>query len=370
MRTGSRVAALLLFASFAAPHTAAQTPPAPPPAATPASPLDAVRAKTALTDDDRAVVKTWVAERVDAVVGGSGGEAFGQLRAALTGGSPAFRDALVATEIELIRPVIGPAPLAPAAQLVTLLASLDDLRTADVLIESLRDPRAAVRTAAAVGLTTLRKKIATEGGALFGRVVEALREAGKKETAGETLKAIYRALNYAEVGSVPDPALQVSAVLDLLGARSEQYGRGEVKGESADLAALKLAAGLRPRFNDEQRNRYVLALARILRYTVLRFSSELHKVQDRIAAPVAIADRNNAELVISEVESQLVEILKPPTAPSIRDAMKGKDRAFNVKMELNRWADLLEPVTGQKFHAEVSSADKDSEEKAAEEKRP
>ncbi|MEP0847842.1 MAG: hypothetical protein HRF50_13605 [Phycisphaerae bacterium] len=370
MRTGLRVAALLLVASFAAPRSAAQAPPDPPPAAAPASPLDAVRAKTVLSDDDRTVVKSWVAERVDAVVGGSGGEAFGQLRAALTGGSPAFREALVAAEIELIRPVIGAAPLAPGAQLVTLLANLDDLRTADVLIESLRDSRAAVRTAAAVGLTTLRKKIATEGGPLFGRAVEALREAGKKETSGETLKAIYRALNYAEAGNVPDPALQVSALLDLLGARSEQYGRSEIKGESADLAGLKLAAGLRARFNDEQRNRYVLALARILRYTVLRFSSELHKVQDRIAAPVAIADRNNAELLISEVEAQLVDILKPTAAPSIRDAMKGKDRAFNVKLELNRWADLLEPVTGQKFHAEVSSADKDPEEKAPEDKQP
>lgn len=318
-------------------------------------PLDALRAKTVFTDEDRQALRAWIMQRVEALVSGSGGEAVVQLRGATARGSPAFREAFAQAATELSRPLISRAPLAPAAQLVTLLVGLEDMSTLEVLLESLADERAAVRTAAAVGLARLRKKIAAAGPGPFTRCIEALRDAGRRETAPEALKAIYRAMDYGAAGTVPDAQLAAAALLELVLARSEKYASGQPPAEGADLPGIRLAWTMRARFSEEQRQRYILALARMLRQMVLRYASELHKVQDNVAGSVAIAARNDAELLIAEAEAQLTELIKPSPAPNIRERMKGKDGAFNAKLELNKWADILQPIAGQSFRAEITA---------------
>lgn len=318
--------------------------------------FEALRTRQVLTDEDRQALQAWVSERIQAIVGGMGGEAASQLRAALDGASPAFRDAFVPVMIDQSRQVIPRAPLAGSAQLVALLRGLDSLNTVDILLASLADERAAVRAAAAAGLEDLRPRIVSEGGGLFTRVMEALRDAGRRETSPETLKAIYRAMNYAEGRpAAPDPQLNVAALLDVLSTRSEGYAAGNPTAEGGDVVGLRLAAKLRGRMNEEQRNRYVLALARMLRYTVLRYADELHRVRDRTASPVARAERNNAEILLTEIDSQLTELLTPQPAPSIREALKRETRATDMKIELNKWADVLVAATGQRFHTDAQS---------------
>ncbi len=324
------------------------------PAQPPADPLDELRAKSILTDEDRQALRTWITQRVEAIVSGSGAsDSFTQLHGATTQGSAAFKDTFSAVTIELSKPLISRAPLAASAQLLTLLSAFDRIEALEVFIEALSDERAAVRTAAAVGLGALRGKIVAGGGPAFSRTVEALQKAGERETSAEALKAVYRALDYSKGSpAAPDPAALAAALLSVLNAQTQRYSTPETATEGAEPTGLKLGAALLPRFSDEQKQAYVIVLARVLRHMVLRYSTELYLIQDNVSSPVAIAARNNAEQAIMEAEAQLTDLLKPSPAPNVREALRGAGREVNARIELNKWADLLETATGQRFHAE------------------
>ncbi len=346
------LAALLLAATAAAQQ----------PAGAPAQDvLNTLRARNVLTEEDRATLRTWLSERISAVNtdNPSGATvAMNELREAPAGGTPAFREACVALLTELTREAYKPARPEAAARLVSLLAALNEPVTYPLLVEALRDGRAAVRTAAAVGLRNLRAKLAVLGGNALSETMAALRAAGQQESSAPALRAIYQALNYADtvppLPNPPDVRANIAALLEILEARASQHAARKVAAETADLTGLRAIEPLLKSLNEEERRRYLAALATMMRYYVIAYTSELYRVKDKFSSPRAIEQRNHAELFIEEAEVQLAALLAlaKERTPSITEAMKNiRDDTDRVKMkvEMNKWSDLLQKAIGQGF---------------------
>jgi hypothetical protein len=299
------------------PAFAQETPPTPPPAAA-ADPIAALKTKAALSEDERRQLNEWIAARIAVVSSAQpqdatihqAQQAVRELRDATAGASQGFRETFVAGYADAVRQKLGSMSLSGAAQLMALLASLDEATTAPIMHEALRDQRTAVRAAGATGLRKLRPKIAVIGGDVFTQTVNALREAGRRETAPTVLQAIYEALDYAEVvPSPPDPRALTAALLEVLDARSKLYEGNPIVAEGAELAGLRGLDRLRNNMSDDDKRRYTLMLARMLRHCVLRYYSELHQVRDRTSNPTLVELRNTTELMIQEIEKQLAQLL-------------------------------------------------------------
>jgi hypothetical protein len=345
---------LLALGLAAAPPAAAQQPDAPP-----ADPLAPLRDLGSLTDEQRRTVRAWIDERIEAITGKDEklhAQAFAELRAAAAGGKAAFRDAFVAASIDAVREPYKTAERAAAARLIVHLAALNEPTTVPVLVEALRHEEAAVRTAAAVGLRTLRGKLATAGGAAFTDAVSAMREAGKRETSLEALSAICDALNYSQVGTPPDARANTAAILEILEARAALYAAGKIELQTAEVAALRTAAGLTKSMNDEERRRLIIAVATILRHSTVVYAREYSKVKDGASSRHLIELRNSAEPVIEDAEKLLVELVRPPSGfKLITDAMKKGDDT-NMRAAMSAWSDLLEKAVNQRFDVDAEDA--------------
>lgn len=367
-------AALLLVSSIAI----AQEPPAtPPPSAAPTAEkaqstvFTELQTLPALNDEQRGKLKSEIASRVESIVNQSSepssitaaAKAAGELRAVFSqpGNSPGFKEAFVATFIEVAAPVYKTAKLAPAAQLVSTLGFLNEPVCVKVLLEALADERPAVRAASASGFRTLRAKLAAAGGTIANEVIDALREAGKKETSQVGLQTVFSALNYPEVGNPPDAKRIASALLEILETRGEQYHARNVRGGGADLTGLAVinASAFRGALTDAERDRLAVVAGRMLFYSVHRYLSDLLAVSDKTHSAALVAERNQTEMLIDECERTLKEILKPAAGeePNLGKAMRDpgkdpKDRPINIRNETAKWGKLLGAKTNQKFELE------------------
>jgi len=321
----------------------------------PADKLTPLQTKEALTDEDRATIRAAVSQHIATVVGTdplAAQAAFRQLRGGLTGNKD-FKDAYVGATLDAISSTYKTAQAIPAARLFALLNVYNDPRSIPLLLEGLQDERTAVRAAAAVALGNLRSKIAADADAL-ARTVGALREAGKKEASREALQLIYEALNLAEVQPTPDLKSCAAALLDILEERIKQYDGGPVRGEGAEATALQVGRAVRKAFDEAERKRYAVVLARLLHYGVKRYTSgdaPLGLVQDRLAGPDALTLRNATEVLVKEAEAQLSDLLAPSPAPQVAETMtrskklKAEDLAPMVA-ELNKWILILNEKLG------------------------
>ncbi len=324
---------------------AAQTPPAPPqpPASPQAEVLAALQAKETFSDEDRATIRGWVQKRVEEIVGNdaaAAGPAVEKIRAELKG-SQGFRDALHAALLESARPAIRAAPPAAAARLLATVNALSDPAAQPLLIESLRDERTAVRMAAAVGLRDQRQKLVTAGNTL-NDAIAALRDAAKKESSATVLRTLYHALNYPEVTqALPDVRALAVAALDVFETRAALHDGKELRGEGAELVGMRLMAALRPALSDSEREKYIQALARVLRHAVMRWSSELHTVRDRSGNQLQIQLRNTIEQIIEDGETQLTALLGGAAAGTVAAEMR-KANPITTKIEFNKWAEQIQ----------------------------
>lgn len=322
--------------------------------------ISALKARTAVSDDDRNQLRTWISQQMQQLSGDSAAGAdlaATALRELVDGATPAFREAYVVVLSEAVRQGLPAMPPAPAARALSLLGALGEPSTSALLIDTLADERPAVRTAAVIGLRNLRGKLASVGGAAATNVMNALRDAGKRESAPLTLQAIYEALDFpAASSSPPDARSNLSAVLELLELRSQLYEAGTVDHLAPELAGLRTINSFRRSLNDDDKKRLASVLGRMLRHAVREYQGGLYRVRDSDANPRLVQLRNSTEVLISEIESLL-----PVTLPSggerasIIDALKGvKDPAdrFKLTVEMNKWADQLERATGQRFHLE------------------
>ncbi len=342
----------LLLGVFAIPAQAQDpTPQETPPTAQPqnADPLAALRGKATLTDEERGVLKNWLTDKINAIVAGTGSAA-SAIREEHAKGSEGFKQALAATTVELVEPAYKSAKLAPAAQLMALVASFGDPAAQKLLLQALADERVGIRTAAAIGLANLRTKLGSAGGQPLTESIEALREAAKKETSGAALKTIYYALNFPAAGATVDAKSLSAAVVDILAARAEQYAGDKPKAEAADAPGLELAGTLQKDLSDADKNRLIVAAATMMHYGVQHYTASLMKINNN-AGSALVQLRNDTEALIEQAEARLLSLMSPQDKPNITDAMKKAGDAAAMKTQLNKWADLLKGPTGKDFSA-------------------
>ncbi|MGE0480964.1 MAG: hypothetical protein AB7Q17_10885, partial [Phycisphaerae bacterium] len=273
-----------------------------------ANPLEPLRTKAALVDEDRNVLRSWLTQRVTALASDDGSAAAGEMRTEYAG-TPAFKEAFAAISIELIRGRLKAAGPPAAARMLAVIAAMGDApadAASTLYLEALQDERPAVRAAAAAGLRNLRQRLVLAGAGAVTSAVHALRDAGKKETSASTLRLIYHALNYPDAAPNPPELKAIStAVLDLLEARAAQHDSGDVNASGADVVGLRVAAKLRPQLSDDEQKRYTGVLARVLRAGVLRYTTgepRLGDVQDATASPLVLDERDRTEIRMEEAE--------------------------------------------------------------------
>ena len=343
MKSQFRLSAVVAALS-AALVAAAQNPP-------PAGPLDDLKTKPALTDEERGVIKEWLTQQIGAIVNGASPKAAVELRSNFSG-TDGFKDAYITLSIELIAPVVPRAEVAASAQLVALLGSYQSLKTLDTLLEALKDKRPAVRSAAAVGLRVLQPRIAASGGGEFGKSVEALRSAAKAESSAPALRLMYLALDYPNLPA--DVGTLTTALLDILETRSKAYKGEDTPAWAADRPGLALAGKLRNRLNETDKDRLIAASARLLRAGVLRYAvDELDQVKDEGGAADSIELRDSTEYLIVEAETQLATLLgvaDKTDRPNVAQKLMSERDPIGMKTEMNRWADMLQSRMPEDFH--------------------
>ncbi|MBL8877578.1 MAG: hypothetical protein JNG88_00535 [Phycisphaerales bacterium] len=343
------------------------TPPTPAP-----SPLDALRTKTGLTDEDRAAIRNWVSPRTAALVSDSPGNAFSELRGAATGASADFRGAFATACIDQTRAAYKNASVRAASQLITLVHSIPDApldAATALLFEALKDDRPSVRTAAATGLRDLRQRIATAGAAALSADLGALRDAAKRESADAVLKMIYHAMNFPDaIPNPPEPRANAQAILEVLDARAALYESGKSRTESADAAGLRAigmpgpsgSAALIAALDDAERKRLSIAAGKMLRHAVRRYVSgpqPLIEVRAKTRNPQVADQRDRVELLIEESERLLGELLQLKPPPAAFERIRRGRNATEIVIEVNKWADKLQETANVDVHVEAPSDD-------------
>jgi len=330
----------------------------------PADPLTALQQKQTLTDEDTAALRQWIEERLGLMAGNEpvqAQKALAELRTKYSG-TPAFKSTFARICVELIAPAYRGAGNAQAAMMLILLGQLDDPAARPIFIEALKDERVAVRTVAAVGLRALRPRLVAAGGTTVEETLSALAATGAKETSKVTLESIYRAMNFQELPTTPDARLLINSLLTLLEARAAEYEAGRVHAEGAEAVGLRILPSLVSRLEQADRDRLIRILAPMLKYSVTRYvtgDQPLYAVHDRRSSRSLVELRNDTELTIEAAESLLKELLNPQQAPAISDKMKtgGEKTPTEVKIEMNKWADLLATPTGKDYHMEAEAVD-------------
>lgn len=325
----------------------------------PADPLAGLQAKNVLVDEDLKALRGILQPHIDAIA--SGGVSSTRDVRAMYAGSQGFKEGYARVLIEMIAAALPNAKPAGAAQLITLLNGVKTLESIGLLTNAVKNREPAVRTAAIVVLRNLQPEIATAGGNVFTEVMNSLRDQGKVEESALVLKLIYAAMDYpGAVTRTPDARLNATAILDVLEARAAQYAVKDAtpNAESAEAHGLKLARELAKEFNDVERPKLVEATATILRAAVIRYAGELHRIDDRRSGNDQVDLRNRTELMITEAEDLLKTLLSPKEEQRghITEVMQTVQKDSNpveLKVEMNKWTDLLKSVTGKDFSTEA-----------------
>ncbi len=330
-------------------------------------PIEQLQGQSVLSDEDQATLRAWIDERVRFLVGDDPIEAVRAAKALRDNykGADSFKRAYATTCTTVIGGAYKQAKRDSAARLIAVLNTLNEGSSYKLLIEVLGDTRVPVRAAAAIGLRRLQAKLAAAGGEAFSETIAALREAGQRETSPVALQLIYRAMDYTEVRpNRPDPKANALALLGLLEARGEQYGTRNVKAEAADRLGLELAGQLAGQFDEPERRRLTVAGAKMLRYAVTRYASDLHKVDDKTSSPVQIALRDRMELFIATTEDLLSKLTSPPEPPSLTELMQVRpegDKVIDMKNKYRMWADLLQERFQIDVHLDLTEAAPEAE---------
>jgi hypothetical protein len=212
------------------------------------------------------------------------------------------------------------------------------------MLLALSHPLPAVKYWAAKTIRLLHRSFGDLPGPRNG-VIAALREAGLKETNGEALHEIYRALDFGKTMGQVDFADEVSkALVDVFEVRGEAYASGQVAvsdGEAAGLSAMsRLSGPMTAEGQAELRRRYLTALARMLCRVADDYVTQLEMGS-------ADLDRERKQhlrrllLVCRAIERELGRLVK---AAGIKDTadhdLYGKMRGgleTEILLERNKW---------------------------------
>ena len=317
--------------------------------------LSAVRSHTDLTDEDRNQIRAFIAERIAELVGSDAAlarDAGQTLRAGYTG-TDAFKQAYAAAYIAACRSAYSKADVAAAARLLAILNTLGVVEAQPVFVEALQDERVGIRAAGALGLKTLRAKLAQAGGDTFVSTLNALRDAAKKETARDALRAMYAALNYGELPAGPDLKPVTAALLDILEHRARLYAEpSPVPAFGADDVGLVAAEKLARAMSDDERRRLTAVAATMVRRAIEDYVAADDKVRIAEVRDTDRADlvemRNGLERLVLFGERLLTTLLTPRKPPAVLEAMRKIDRA-GMKVQWREWVELLKVAVNQDF---------------------
>ncbi len=332
----------------------------------PPADLSALNTRTDVTEEDRGQIRAYVTARLAKIVANDAEAraASEELRAAYDG-SEAFKRAYAAVGLELIGPAVKRADLVPATRLVTLVNQFNVVESQALLVELLQDERVGVRAAAVVGLRGLRPKLVAAGRDSYQRVLDALKEAGKREKSRDTLKTIYGAMNFTEVPGAEAKAV-AGALLDLLEARGREYAVGAVSAAGADDAGLRILTKVVGSLDEAERKRLTEVVAVMVRYALEQYAtgeSKLVDVRDKTASREQLELRNGMERLGLVGEELLLALLKPPPpGPDLADALRKADTT-PIKLAWEKWVLLLQNATGQNYS--LREAPEDASEGAA-----
>ena len=217
-------------------------------------------------------------------------------------------------------------PPGRATELLRTLIDLDDVRTRPGLVAGLKLPHPSVRYLAVKGLRQLRDRLASDP-AQVPAFVDALREAGVRESNGVVAERIYDALAF----STPTP--EVIAAFDaILGARIERYARGAVFADEAESTAISYLSAIT--LNRDQRAAFVGRLAVLLRIDVERYLAGLQAQfnpgqRNAIERRVYITE----EFISRAVGSAGLDV------GNVRRALAGPEAGITaaIQFELNKW---------------------------------
>lgn len=330
----------------------------------PAVDLTPIRAKTELTDEDRGLIRTFVNQRVAKVTGADAADArqaADDLRAAFEG-SDAFKREYAAACLEGTAASYKNAALLAATRLLAVVGAFNVVEAQNVFLEALQDERVGVRAAGAAGLRNLRPKLAAAGRDVVVKVLDGLKEAGKREKSRDTLKTIYAAMNYFELPSAPDTKANVTALLDLLEARARQYAAGTVAAVGADDAGLRMAQAAVKGMDEAERQRLTVSAATMTKYALEQYTSpasNLSDLSDKDASTEALEARNAIERLIIVGEELLVTLVKPDKPPTVAEAMR-KLSTDDMLSEWKKWVPLLQKAVNQDFTLKEAPADENA----------
>ncbi len=350
MVTRLRLMTALLVVAVACPTLRAQNKPAK------RSIIEQLQIKSSLTDDEKKQLRTWIEQRVQAIVTVEGGNATAarELRSAYAKGTAEFKDTFAQAYLAVIDAAYKRAKDAPAAQLIAIANTLDKVEAYKALLKALSNQRVPVRTAAAIGLRRLRPKLAAAGDPAFSQTIQALADAAAKETSAITLGILYEAMDYTAVGrGVPSRKTIATALLHVLESRGKQYQTGKVSAAAADGPGLRLAAKLAGQYAEEEKTRLIGAAAAMLAFGVERYTGDLYKVDEKTASPVRIAMRNRFEQFIVDSEALLETLAKPAEKPGVAVAMETStqdNKRIAMTNAMKKWAAFLK----QQYQISVS----------------
>jgi len=313
-----------------------------------------IRGQNSINDENLGKIRNFVGENIAAIVANdplASQEAFARLRGAYNG-SAAFKAAYANACINAVTSAYRKANVVAAARLVTLVNSFDALDALPLLLQALQDDRVGVRAAAAIGLDRLRTALAAAGAGPFGQAIDALATAAKRERSTVTLQAIYAAMDYSGVQNVPDARRAAAALLGVLEERAKQYTGDGPSAAGADDAGLRVIGSYAGTLNDDERKRLTVAVAKMMKYAIERYTSgrkKLADVRDEQANPQLIEQRNGVERLIEIGQDALKTLLKPSgLAPNVVTPMRKLD-LIGMKNEWKKWNDLLQAAVGQSF---------------------
>jgi hypothetical protein len=323
--------------------------------------LTPVRAKTELTDEDRGLIRAFVNQRVAKATGAEAAEArqaADDLRAAFEG-SDAFKREYAAACLEVIAATYKKADLLPATRLLAVVGAFNLVEAHNLFVEALQDERVGVRAAGAAGLRNLRPKLAAAGRDVVAKVLDGLKEAGKREKSRDTLKTIYAAMSYFELSSAPDTKANITALLELLEARARQYATGTVSAVGADDTGLRIAQSALKSMDETERQRLTVIAASMTKYAIEQYTSpatKLSELSDKDAGRELLESRNAIERLIVVGEELLVTLVKPEKPPAVAESMRKVD-TDDMLSEWKKWVPLLQKAVNQDFTLKEAPAE-------------
>lgn len=316
-------------------------------------PLAPLRARTEISDEDRAQIRTFISQQITEIIGTD--QALARVATeALSGGydgSDAYKRAYAAACTDLIGSAFKKAELVPASLLLSVLGGFQVADSRTVFIDALRDDRVGVRAAAAFALRRLQPPVAQAGGDAYAQVINALKTAGLREKSRDTLRGIYSALDFTKVPGRPDAKVAVTALLELLDARVKPYAaREEITAVGADDRGLTVARDLLPAMSGDERRRLTVITATMMRFALEEYMSPQKKLMElpEDASGEMLLYRNSMERLVLVGEELLTALLSPAQRPQVVEQMRRQDKPA-MRLQWEQWNALLKAASDQDF---------------------